>query len=183
LVHSRSARRPDALAARIARARTIHFVCQGNIIRSPFAEAALRERIRDRTEIEVRSSELWFGGGGAADPRARESARQFAVELARYLTRRLGRAELLTTDVVFAMEADHLVEIERRFPDCAGKAYLLGCVAPDGHLEIDDPLNAPVDVLEDCFRRIDAAVGRVAELVLQGGKRFEGLTVSESRDP
>jgi len=41
-------------------------------------------------------------------------------------------------------------------------------VAPDGHLEIDDPLNAPIDVLEDCFRRIDAAVSRVAELVLQG---------------
>src|SRR5262249_40374346 len=58
------ARRPDALAAKIARARTIHFVCQGNIIRSPFAEGALRERIRGRTEVEVRSSGLWFGGGG-----------------------------------------------------------------------------------------------------------------------
>src|SRR4030095_8690960 len=89
------ARGRDALAARIARARTIHFVCQGNIIRSPFAEAALRERIRDRTEVEVRSSGLWFGGGGAADPRARESARQFAVELASHLARRLGRAEIL----------------------------------------------------------------------------------------
>jgi protein-tyrosine-phosphatase len=162
------ARRPDALAVRIARARTIHFVCQGNIIRSPFAEAALRERIRDRTEVEVSSSGLWFGGGGTADPRARESARQFGVDLASHVTRRLGRAELLATDVVFAMEADHLVEIERRFPECAAKAYLLGCLAPDGPLEIDDPLNAPIDVLEDRLRRIDAAVSRVAELVLQG---------------
>src|SRR5215467_6380451 len=41
-------------------------------------------------------------------------------------------------------------------------------MAPDGRLEIDDPLEAPIDVLEDSFSRIDAAVSRLAELVLQG---------------
>jgi hypothetical protein len=80
---------------------------------------------------------------------------------------------------MFALEADHLVEIERRFPECAGKAYLLGCLAPDGRLEIDDPLNAPIDVLEDCFRRIDAARRPSGRARPPGGKRFDGLTVSE----
>ena len=54
------------------------------------------------------SSGLCFGGGGAADP-TRESARRFGIDLASHLTRQLGRAELLATDVLLAMEADHLV--------------------------------------------------------------------------
>ena len=104
-----------------------------------------------------------------ADPRARESARSFGIDLTGHLHavtragrapgyRRRGRHGGPTTSS----------RSSGGFPDCAGKAYLLGCLAPDGRLEIDDPLNAPIDVLEDCFRRIDAAVGRVAELVLQG---------------
>jgi len=51
-------------------------------------------------------------------------------------------------------------------------------VDPNGPLEIDDPLNVPIDVLADCFfRRIDAAVGRVAEFRFQGqaGRRADAL--------
>jgi protein-tyrosine-phosphatase len=164
-----AAQNPSELAARISSAGKILFVCHGNIMRSPFAEAALRERIRGRADVTVRSSGLWFGGGKPANPRARACARSFGIDLESHRTRRIERTELLGTDIAFAMEVDHLVEIARRFPESAGKVYLLGCMASDGGpLEIADPLHEPDEVLEACFRRVDAAVARIAELVLRG---------------
>ena len=160
------ARSPEELAAQVARARTIYFVCHGNIIRSPFAAALLRERIGQLADIEVHSAGLGTSGGASAHPIASQCARQFGIDLSTHLTRGVSLKELLRTDIVFAMEADQLVELERRFPECDGKAYLLGCLAPDGPLEIADPVYAPIETFEACYHQIDAAVHRLANLLV-----------------
>jgi protein-tyrosine-phosphatase len=159
------ARSREEFAAQVARARTICFVCHGNIIRSPFAAALLRERIGQLADVEVRSAGLGTSGGASAHPIACQCARQFGIDLTNHCTRGVSLTELRRTDIVFVMEAEQLVEIERRFPDCAGKAYLLGCLDPDGPLEIGDPVYAPVETFEACFRQIDAAVHRLTKLL------------------
>ncbi len=167
-------RSSEELVAQVARARTIYFVCQGNIIRSPFAAELLRERIGRVADIEVRSAGLGTSGGTAAHPIARQCARQFGIDLTNHLTRGVSRKELLRADIVFVMEADQLVEIERRFPSCGGKAYLLGCLDPDGPLEIGDPIYAPVETFEACFRQIDAVVRRLAKLLVPAAGSLTG---------
>ncbi len=180
------ARSPEELAAQVSRARTIYFVCHGNIIRSAFAAALLRDRIGKLTDIEVRSAGLGTSGGASAHPFACQCARQFGIDLTKHLTRGVSLKELLRTDIVFAMEADQLVELERRFPECGSKAYLLGCLDPDGPLEIGDPVYAPVETFEACFRQIDAAVRRLVNLLVPAagsptGSKTRIANVTDSR--
>ena len=79
------------------------FVCTGNIARSPAAEAAFRELVGPAAGHETRSA----GTGSAA-------------------TRRLTTRELAWADVVAVMEAEHLAEIRRFWPNHARKVRVLG---------------------------------------------------------
>jgi protein-tyrosine-phosphatase len=162
------------LAARVARARTICFVCHGNIIRSAFAAALLRERVRHLTDIEVHSAGLFAEPGKSAHPTACQCARQFGIDLTSHVTRRVDPDTLSGTDLVFVMEAQQLLEIECRFRESRGKAYLLGCLAPNGSLEIGDPVGAPVDTFEACFHQIETAVECLANLLVQRPRRQLG---------
>jgi protein-tyrosine-phosphatase len=161
----------EELAARVARARAIHFVCHGNIIRSAFAAALLRERVRHLADIEVHSAGLWAEAGKSAHPTACSCAHQFGVDLTNHFARRVDPDALVGSDIVFVMEADQLAEIERRFPTYGGKVYLLGCLNAQGPLEISDPVYRPVEIFEACFRDIDTAVERLANLLVQRSRR------------
>jgi protein-tyrosine-phosphatase len=159
-----AARQPAELTARVARARTIVFVCLGNIIRSAFAAELLRSRSGGRTDVRIRSAGLDATTDGPAHPTAVQCARRFGVDLSAHRTHRLDLADLEGADVLLAMEIDHVVEIHRRFPQHGHKVYLFGCLNDDAH-DVADPVFAPNDVFEACFERIDGGVRRIVEML------------------
>lgn len=160
-----AARHPAELAARVARAQRILFVCLGNIIRSAFAAELLRARSLGRPHLRLRSAGLDATPDRPADPTAVQRARRFGVNLSAHRTPRLDRSDIEEADVLLAMEIDQVMEIRRLFPQYRHTVYLFGCLTDEGPLDVADPVYAPKDVFEACFERIDRGVRRIVEML------------------
>jgi protein-tyrosine phosphatase len=160
-----AARHPGELVARIEGARTILFVCLGNIIRSAFAAELLRARL-GRTRLSIGSAGLAAALNHSADPTAVECARGFGVDLTSHRTHRLDVSDLAQADVVIAMEIDQIVQICRLFPQHRQKVYLFGCLTGDA-VDVGDPVYAPKGVFEACFERIERGVRRIVDVRLR----------------
>lgn len=163
---------PGELAARVAGARTILFVCLGNIIRSAFAAELLRSRSLGRVDVVIRSAGLDATPNGPAHPTAVQCARRFGLDLNAHRTRRLDRSDIDEADLLLAMEIDHVVEINRLFPQHRCKVYLFGCLTNEDPLDVADPVYAPKDVFEACFERIDRGVRRIVEMLPPASRKL-----------
>jgi protein-tyrosine-phosphatase len=160
----RVARQPDQLAARVVAARTIVFVCLGNIIRSAFAAGLLRARAGG-PDLQIRSAGLDAATDHLADPTAVHCARRFDVDLSAHRTRRVDRAAVEEADLLLAMEIDHVIELCRRFPQHRHKVYLFGCLTDREAHDVADPVYAPQEVFDATFDRIDRGIRRLVEML------------------
>jgi protein-tyrosine phosphatase len=120
------------------------FVCQGNIIRSPLAEQALRAEAQARGRpIQVESAGLSARPGEGADPRAVESGEETGLSLAQHQARFLDAEQVEGAGAIFVMDRLNLGRILARFPESAERVFLLGGLQPDGSVsltEIHDPV-------------------------------------------
>jgi protein-tyrosine phosphatase len=152
----------------LRRARTVSFICHGNIIRSPFAAAAFAALVRERgLRIEVLSAGVGARGGEPADPRATESARERGLSLREHRATMLDARHVKSADVLVVMDRLNLARVLARHPEAAGRVFLLAGCHVDGRItldEIHDPVagtlddvrKSHVEVLESVRRLVDA---------------------------
>jgi sugar transferase (PEP-CTERM/EpsH1 system associated) len=148
-------------------ARTILFACHGNVIRSPMAAALARRCLSDlgAGEIAVLSAGLHAELGRGADGRARMAAGEFGVSLDGHRARPLTRDLVRRADLIFAMDTLNQAEILARYPEAAGKVFLLGAGASARRgrpAEIADPFAGDLDDVRRCYRLVEAGVQRLA---------------------
>jgi protein-tyrosine-phosphatase len=160
-----AARHPDELARRVVMARTIVFVCLGNIIRSAFAAGLLRARNVGGRDLLIRSAGLDASTDHPADATAVRRAQRFGVDLSTHRTRRIDRSSIEQADLLLAMELDHVVELCRRFPQHRHKVYLFGCLTGEDARDVTDPVYASEEVFDACFDRIDRGIRRIVEML------------------
>jgi protein-tyrosine phosphatase len=123
-----------------ASARTILFLCQGNICRSPFAA----ELAQDAIDVAAR----------------------YGIDLQPHRAADVTAAELAEADVIVVMEVAHLEALRRRAPDVVQRVHLLplyeGDEAPRyGALErvnLLDPFGQGHAAFVHCYARIGAAL-------------------------
>jgi protein-tyrosine-phosphatase/glycosyltransferase involved in cell wall biosynthesis len=148
--------------------RSVVYICRGNIIRSPMAEALLKRNLGDLGQggVAVASAGLYARRGKPADPRARVAARQFGIDLeghqARPLTRALVQSAGLIVPLDFLIEA----ELRGRFPHASHK--ILPLHAEDGErrprpIEIPDPYDGDVAEIRRCYELLRSCVRRQAQ--------------------
>jgi protein-tyrosine phosphatase len=89
----------------------IHFVCTGNLCRSPMAEALLRHGLAERgcNDVRVTSSGTWAGRGGAATPDAVRILKARGIDLSSHRTSDFDPAG--DADLIVAMTSVHVREI------------------------------------------------------------------------
>jgi protein-tyrosine phosphatase len=101
----------------------ILFVCDGNICRSPMAEALLRQLVSDKGVewMEISSAGLVASAWGVAHSQLRRvlgpSYRLVEKRPSRPLTEELVR----TSDLILGMENRHIQQILERFPESRGR--------------------------------------------------------------
>ena len=148
--------------------RSVVYICRGNIIRSPMAEALLKRNLGDlgRGGVAVASAGLYARRGKPADPRARVAARQFGIDLeghqARPLTRALVQRAGLLVPLDFLIEA----ELRGRFPHASHKILPLhaeGGDRPPRPIEIPDPYDGDVAEIRRCYELLLSCVRRQAQ--------------------
>jgi len=163
-------------------ARSLVFVCFGNIMRSPMSEAFFKEAIalNGNTSVTVSSAGLNATPGTPAHPWAIAAARDFGISLDLHQATLLTRAMVDDADAIVAMDFQNQVEFLSRFPDAADRFYLLGAYSGTaGSVEIRDPFFRDVDETRRCYQRLQTCVRNLADSLDQS--RIENSAATSSR--
>jgi|SRR5580704_15476435 protein-tyrosine phosphatase len=142
--------------------RSFLFVCFGNIMRSPMAEALFRKELgslADEPSLRIASAGLHATPGNPAHPWALASSPEFGISLEQH------RAQLLTAEMVqeanaiFVMDFQNKAELVTLYPDSGHKVFMLGaCLTNSGQREIPDPYFGNVEATRNCYRILQACV-------------------------
>ena len=97
--------------------------------------------------------------GEAASPEAVEVMREIGVDLSGHRTRALTKARLEEADVVLAMTEGHRREIARRFPEAAGKTFLVRGFGAAPAEDVADPFGLSADVYRHVRDELAGALG------------------------
>lgn len=157
---NRLRRNPAPLMSVLKRATSILIVCQGNIIRSPFAACLVAQAVGDR--VSIRSVGLGAEAGSRAHPRAIVAATAQNIDLSRHSAAPITLEAVATSDVIFVMDVPQLAEIRQRFPEARAKTFLLASLAPNTPLEIRDPVHGDQPLYMACYEHIARAVDPIA---------------------
>ncbi|MBX3156240.1 MAG: low molecular weight phosphotyrosine protein phosphatase [Deltaproteobacteria bacterium] len=152
----------------------ICFVCLGNICRSPTAEGVMRRLVEEaglgeRVVIDSAGTGSWHVGE-LPDPRTRAAAKRRGIELV-HRARQLAAGDLVTFDLVLAMDARNLAHVEQMRSRGGGRARAevkllrsFDATAP-ADAEVPDPYEGGdagfEEVLDQCER---ACAGLLAHL-------------------
>ena len=151
--HTRSVIPPDA--------RSFLFVCFGNIMRSPMAEALFHKSTKEaQLPMYACSAGLHAIAGTLPDPRALTVAEEMEISLSNH------RAQLVTpdlaaqADIILGMDYQNTAELLALYPSHREKILLLSAFAKDNrrHGEVPDPYLGNLDATRDCYTFLQLCV-------------------------
>lgn len=167
---------PERVRSALRSAKSLLFVCHGNIIRSAFAARLLAQGLHGRRPaVAICSGGLEAVPGRPAHPTAVRTAAARRVDLTDHAAARVTPEAVANADVIFVMDVPQLVALRRRFPDAHPKTFLMTCLAPDAPLEIADPVDGDESRFEACF---DELAGAVPPLIRGLGAAAEPVHVA-----
>jgi len=151
----------------------ILFVCQGNICRSPTAEAIMRKRAYEAgitVCIDSAGVSRWHAGE-PPDPRSQKMAAHFGYDLSDQRARVVDDNDFDAFDMILAMDWNNLKTLEKRCPiDQKRKLGLfLDYARQRGLREVPDPFYGGVDGFRHVIELIEATCdGLISHLKAQG---------------
>lgn len=162
-------RDPTSLREALRSARQVLVVCHGNIIRSPFAQRLLAQKLDDGCPVRIVSRGLGARPGTPPPTPATVAAAGFQVDLTTHVALPVSVGDVAASDVIFVMEVAQLRAMRRRYPAARRKTFLLTSLAPDWPLEVRDPYAQHDSVFQASYEHIAASVGPIVRLLSGGG--------------
>ena len=133
--------------------KSLLVLCTGNICRSPYAEAVLRQRAAG---ITVDSAGLSAMVDYEADATGQAVARDRGINMSAHKAKQVTRSLIGCSDLILVMDDEHLARLHRKYPDSRGKSFKLGKLKGDKN--IVDPYLKSQSFFELVFNEIDEAV-------------------------
>jgi predicted ATP-grasp superfamily ATP-dependent carboligase/protein-tyrosine-phosphatase len=151
-----------------ANARSFVFVCHGNIMRSPMAEAMFKRALFERNLGEgkhVLSAGLHATPGRETHPWAQIASEEIGIPLAQHRAQRLTPEMVERADVIFAMDFLNKAELLALYPAAKDKIFMLSAYAdgPLRHREIPDPYTGNQQCTRECYAILRTCIQRLAE--------------------
>ena len=156
-------------------ARSVLFVCMGNICRSPTAEAVFRHLLKQEApdlQIEIDSAgTAGYHIGDPPDARSQRAARRRGIDLGGLRARQVAPRDFAHFDLILAMDRDNLRRLEEmRPPGSRARLRLFMEYAADPvRLEVPDPyygdagcFEEVLDLTTSASRGLIAALQKVA---------------------
>jgi protein-tyrosine phosphatase len=148
-------------------ARSFLFVCFGNIMRSPMAEALLQREVNHLTpENSVRSTSagLHATPGNRPHPWALAASAEFGISLENHRARILTAEMVREADAIFAMDFQNKAELLTLYPDSRQKIFMLSTYleGPEQYGEIPDPYFGDVETTRNCYQILQSCVRNLA---------------------
>jgi protein-tyrosine-phosphatase/predicted ATP-grasp superfamily ATP-dependent carboligase len=136
-------------------ARSFLFVCFGNLMRSPMAEAMLKHVLAERgiDDIAVRSAGLHAVAGHEPHPWALAIARELGIPLDGHRAQAVTAELVSSSDVIFAMDFENLAELQSLYRDAKSKIFMLSRYSKgrQHNREIPDPYFGDVETTRRCY--------------------------------
>lgn len=139
----------------LGNAQSFLFVCFGNIMRSPVAEAMLKQALASRgiSGAVVRSAGLHASPGREAHPWAIAVSQEIGLSLDQHRAQLLTAELISSADAIFAMDFENLVELKTLFPTAKHRIFLLSSYAQgkERNREIPDPYFGNIETTRRCY--------------------------------
>ena len=146
------------------------FVCTGNTCRSPMAEELADDSVGRSTHLKdmsFQSAGTFACEGTPASPEAVEVMAEVGLDIEKHRAQQFDRELAQWADIILAMEAKHIEEMEAMAPDQEDKMHtLLGFAQGiDGYpgessYDVMDPYREPVDEYRRARDQIKEAIER-----------------------
>jgi len=143
-------------------AQSFLFVCFGNIMRSPMAEAMFRKAASQASlaTLRVCSAGVHAINGSQAHPMAMEASQELGLPLSQH------RAQLLTpdlvseADVILVMDFQNKAEVLALYPEARQKVLMLSAYAGNAHRyrEIPDPYFGDLETTRRCYAVLETCI-------------------------
>lgn len=149
--------------------RSILVVCHGNVCRSPFAAALLRQALG---ALGVRVESAGFvAPKRSAPPEAVAAAARRGVDLSDHRSRLLTPDLARWAELIVVMDPVQQREVRERFGRAWSDLVVLGDLdpAPLGTRTIRDPVEQGPEVFEASYARIERCVGELARVLGRAG--------------
>jgi protein-tyrosine phosphatase len=143
--------------------KSILFVCFGNIMRSPMAEAMFRQ-CTVGTHIFAVSAGLHAIPGREAHPWALEASREIGISLVQHRAQLLTPEMVSQADVIFVMDFQNQAEVLALYPEAREKVVMLSAYA-DGEercREIPDPYFGDLEATRRCYAVLQTCIHNLA---------------------
>lgn len=164
--------------------RLFVFVCHGNTIRSPIAQAICNAEIAARLGVPLQSLDQFgikaVSAGLTAQPgmaiaaEAQQALEAIGMPAPEHRSRNLTRAMVEKAEVVFCMTEAQRAEVAARFPEAMAKTHRLH---PDA--DVGDVHGESVDAFSDFARQIRGLIGQKLDGL--GVSRVGGAVLSGPR--
>lgn len=132
--------------------RSILVLCEGNICRSPMAEALIAAALPNCT---VSSAGLQALVGKPADESAQQLMRERGLDISRHRAQQVTRPLCLNADVVLVMEREQRGRLQVLYPEVCGRVFRLGEYID---LDVPDPYRQPLSAFRTALSVIDKGV-------------------------
>ena len=152
--------------------RLIVMVCTGNLCRSPMAEYLLRRRLPPDSVWSVASAGTSAAAGLPASEGAQRAMAEIGTDLRRHRSQPLTDLLVQEADVLLTMTAEQRDSVLLRFPEAAGRVYLLKGLGTDPYPgNIDDPIGMNLDAYRRVRDDIDSLMPDVILFLHERGRR------------
>lgn len=137
-------------------ARSILFVCYGNICRSPFAEHLARQSLpADRV---IRSAGYHPRPQRPCPELAIATAASWGIDLTTHRSQIVSDDVVRSADAIFVFDERNYLQMRQSHPWARSSLYFVGALDRRGPLFIDDPYGADPSLFERSYRQIVAAL-------------------------
>jgi protein-tyrosine phosphatase len=134
-------------------------VCEGNICRSPVAQALLKRAL---PFVSVRSAGTRALVGRHADPLAIQIAHEHGMDISDHVAEALNSEHVSTADMVLTMTHAQRRLILKHFPFARGKVFRFG---EHEQIDITDPYRRHRAVFEMAFAQIERGVSNWSDVI------------------
>lgn len=135
---------------------SILVLCEGNVCRSPIAEAFLKKSLGP--EWRIASAGLGALVGQGVDPELCQMTAEYGVDIATHRGKQLDPAQMQASDLVFALDKDIYKECISLYPMTRGRVFLLGHWLGADRSEVADPYRRGPAVMRATVEHIHQAV-------------------------
>ena len=168
LLHAQRRRRAVARLQRYPEPPSIGLVCVGNICRSPYAAAVLRQRLNGFLGKEYQIQSAGFmGPGRPPPPDAIQVARRRNVDLSAHRSQLITAHCVREAELIIVMDQHQARALRHRFPIGRRQICVLGDLDPEPIVArgIEDPIEQPPEVFRRAYERIDRCIDQLVRAV------------------